>query len=103
MTDKIKFKGRKQSVRGIIGLIFGIAAMAAFLVMIILGGVYYVNVNMVFGIIGMVSFALSIAGLVLGIKALNERDIFLQIPIAGVVINGISLIIYLVLYIFGIS
>lgn len=102
MADKIKFKGRKQSTRGIIGFVFGIAALVAFLVMIILGGVYYVTVNLAFGITGIVAFALSIAGLVLGIKALNERDIFLQLPIAGVVLNGISLVIYLVLYIFGI-
>lgn len=103
MADRLKFKGRKQSARGITGMIFGITTLIAAALMIILNGVYYVNTEILYGIIGVVCFFLNVAGLVLGLKAIRERDVFPKIPITSIVLNSISLIVYIVIYTFGIG
>lgn len=103
MADRLKFKGRKQSVRGITGMVFGILALLAAIVMIILNGIYYVNTEILYGIIGVVCFFMSVAGFILGLMAIKERDVFPKIPVTSIVLNSISLIVYIVIYIFGIS
>lgn len=103
MIDRVKFRGRKQSARGIIAFIMGCVTVVALLVMVILNGVYNVSGGNVFGIIGIFSFAIAIAGFVIALMSMKERDIFLGIPIAAISLNGISVIVYFVLYILGLS
>lgn len=99
--NRLKFKGRKQSVRAIIALIMACAAISALFIMVILNGIYYVDINIIFGIAGILAFGISIAGFVLAITSMKERDIFYGIPITAISMNGISIVVYFVLYIMG--
>jgi len=45
---------------------------------------------------------LALLGFVLSYKALKQRDIFYRFPMAGLITNGLMLIIFMVIYILGI-
>ncbi len=101
--NRVKFKGRKQSPRGVAAFIMGCVVIIALVTMIILNGVYYVDGDGAFGVIGILSFVMSVAGFVLALMSIKERDIFLGIPVTAISLNGISVIVYFVLYILGLS
>ena len=86
------FTDKKNPQNGIMSAILGmIAVVSVFL------AVYFTYLNegvapMQYGCVILLSLLFSIIGMVLGIKAFTEKDIFIFFPIAGVVLNAISII-----------
>lgn len=98
--EAVKFRGRHHSWRAILFLAVGSLALVAFFVMSFWAAVHEGAVFS-FGIIGLIGMALSVAGIVFCAKAMSERDVFLSVPIAGIVVNGLSFLIYLIAYVVG--
>jgi len=83
--------------------VIGIVTALGFITTCILSGIYRGEGGLIFGLIGILLFALSILGFILSYKALKQRDIFYRFPMTGLITNGIMLIVYLVIYIMGIA
>ena len=98
----VKFRGRHNSWRAILFLITGSLALILFLVLAILTAVRGESAFS-FGVMGVIAAVLSLVGVIVSAVAAGERDIFVSVPIAGMIVNGISFILYVVIYILGIS
>ena len=87
----VKFRGRHNSRLAVLFLVTGIAALVLFVVLSVLSAIR-----------GETPFSFGIAGVTAGIIATRERDIYMKVPIAGMIINGISMILYVIVYVLGI-
>lgn len=98
--DSVKFRGRHHSWRAIIFLIVGSLALVAFFVMSFWAALHEGAVFS-FGIIGLLTMAATLAGVIICARAMNERDVFISLPIAGIAVNGVAFLIYLIAYVVG--
>ncbi|WMJ89640.1 DUF6142 family protein [Anaerocolumna sp. MB42-C2] len=97
-----KFSGRSHSVKGIISVIIGVFTLITLLILSIISSLSKGNGGWIIGLIGMLLFAISIAGFVLGIKACREKEIHYAAPVTGMVLNGFLSIFFFVLYMVGV-
>ena len=97
----IKFQGRNHSKRGIFSFLIGLAVIGTFLTISFISGTHHGNGGLYLGVIGMISFVISILGFLLGIKSFKEKDIFYVAPILGLGTNGIMTVTLFCLYIVG--
>jgi purine-nucleoside phosphorylase len=99
--ETYKFTGRSHSIKGIVSAVTGGVGVVSILVLFILSGVYRGNGSILFGAGGMLLFALTVTGFILGVKACTEKEIYYTAPITGMVTNGILSIMLFILYIMG--
>lgn len=99
----IRFQGRNHSKRGVFSLLIGILVIAAFIAVSVISGMNQGNGASILGAIGIIAFAISIVGFLLGIKSFKEKDIFYVAPVIGVGSNGIMIIVLFSLYIIGLA
>ncbi|MBO4414476.1 MAG: hypothetical protein J5824_00670 [Lachnospiraceae bacterium] len=99
--ETVKFRGRHVSKSGMTVLITGSISIVALIVLCIVSAVNG-GVSEIAGIVAMVAAVISILGLIMSIIATRERDIYLAIPIAGMVVNGVSFTMYAIIFIMGI-
>jgi uncharacterized membrane protein (UPF0136 family) len=99
----VKFTDKKHSFRGIVSLILGILSGIAFLILSYLSSLSKGNGGLAFGVAGMILFVMSIVGLVLSIKSFKETDIYFTASIIGLILNGLFVCLYFILYIIGLS
>lgn len=98
--EKVKFRGRHNSARAVLFLVTGsltIITLIAFFIFSAVNGA----VGFPIGLVAMLCAILSLVGLIVSAKATNERDIYTLVPIIGTVVNGISLVIYIIVYVMG--
>lgn len=100
--ETVKFRGRHVSARALVFLITGILSIIVYIVLTVVT-VASGGAPAIFGTIGLLAAALSLAGVIISAKATGERDIFVSVPIAGMIVNGISFLTYVITYIVGIS
>ena len=100
--ENVKFRGRHVFPRALIFLITGVLTVVAYIVIAVLT-VSRGGTDTTMGVLATVSALVSLIGLIASIRAMEERDIFLSVPIAGMVVNGISFLIYVVTYIVGLA
>lgn len=100
--ESIQFSGRRHTALGILSAVVGIITFAGFIVTCFVSGIYGGESGFLIGLIGFLLFALALLGFVLSYKALKQRDIFYRFPMAGLITNGLMLIIFMVIYILGI-
>lgn len=98
--NAVKFRGRHHSWRAILFLIVGSLALVAFFVMSFWAALHE-GAMFSFGIIGLIAMLITLTGVIFCARAMNERDVFISVPIAGIVVNGIGFIIYLIAYVVG--
>ena len=79
----------------------GIASTILFLVLCILSGQAGGNAGIWIGIWGVVLAVINIWGFVLGMISLKLENIRQLFPSLGVIINGLMVLMYLVIYIIG--
>ncbi len=99
--EVFKFSGRSHSVRGVISVIAGFVTLIALLVLSVVSSFSKGNGGLIIGIIGMLLFAISVAGFILGIKSCREKEIYYAAPVTGMVLNGFLSIIFFILYMLG--
>lgn len=98
---KIKFRGEQQSKRGIFSFIIAIFVVVSFIVLSLISSMAKGAGGIELGAIGLLCFAFAIYGFLLAIKATKEKDIFYKLPIASMILNGLFIILYFVLYLIG--
>lgn len=99
----IKFVGRKHSKYGLISTIIGGISSAILLSMIYVTIRSNGTTEVWLGLLGLLLLMVSLAGLILGVSGLKQKDIFYTLPILGVAINGVLFISMVVLYFLGLS
>ena len=98
--ETIKFRGRHVPKTALFMLITGGLALILLIVMIIIASVTH-SESVAGGITGCIAAVLSLVGLILSAFSLYERDIYTAVPIAGMIVNGVSLLAYLIIYTLG--
>lgn len=101
--DAYKFSDKKHSIKGLISFSMGIISCIGLLVLCYLSSLSAGNGGLLLGVIGMIMCIFSIVGFITGVKSCKEKDIYYKAPIMGFVLNGFIAVIYLILYMLGIS
>lgn len=96
----VKFRGRHNSWRAVTALVTGSLAIILFIVMSAMAAASKGS-DIFFGVAGIASMLVSLAGVVVSAKATREKDIFVSVPIAGMIVNGSAFLLYLVIYVLG--
>ena len=97
-----KFMGRSHSRNGVVSMLIGLVCITTFLSLVIISGVQLWAGSMLLGVVGMVTFVISIFGFILGVKSFQEKDIYYVAPVVGLGSNGIIMITLFCLYIVGV-
>ncbi len=98
--ESVKFRGRHHSHRAIMFLTTGIVCLVAVPVLSIVS-IITEGTEDIFGITGIAGLIMSVLGIVMSVLSMKERDIFIKDSVVGIVINSVSALIYLILYIRG--
>ena len=96
----VKFRGRHNSWRAVLFLITGSIAIAVLITLSILSAVKGEAV-FAYGVAGMAAALVSLIGLIVSIVATRERDVYVSVPIAGMIVNGIAFLMYVIIYVLG--
>ena len=99
--NTIKFRSRKQSVKGIVALIIAACAILATVVLIAVTAGAGGNTGILTGVLALLIMAIAAVGFVLALRALYERDVLSVLPITALLLNGFIVIFYLCLYVIG--
>ena len=99
--ESIKFSGRSHSIKGMISFAIGLIIILTLLVLVFISSLSSGNGGIQYGFIGLVLAFIAIYGFALGIKACKEKEIFYTAPISGLVINGLLIVVFIILYLVG--
>lgn len=98
--DSVKFRGRHNSIRAIIYIATG--AISLILVPILWTLAAKRGSTPVWmGVVGIIAAVVSLVGTVGCLRASRERDVYVAQPVAGLAVNGIAFVVYLIIYTIG--
>lgn len=100
---RAKFSGRKQSIRGLVGLGLSITAMISLLVMINIAFVKEGNAQLLLGSFGVLTIVGFTGGTVLDIMALKEEEVYKVVPVVGTVLGILGMLAGSSIYIMGMT
>lgn len=101
--ESFKFSDKKHSVRGLISLVMGILSCVCLLILFYISSLSAGNGGLLLGAVGMAMCVFSIVGFVIAVKACKEKEIYYNVPILGLALNGFLSVTYLILYMLGFS
>jgi hypothetical protein len=99
--DMIRFSGRKHSATGIWSAITGILAVLGFAAISSVSGAMGGKGGIILGFSGVFLLLLAAFGFYLSCKAFKQRDVFYRFPVIGGILNGVMIIVFIVIYIYG--
>lgn len=97
----ISFSSKVVPKEGIAAIITGIVSIILFLILSVYSTLKRGEASLFIGVIGMAAFILALAGFIVSLRAMKKDNVFLKIPIYGVAINTFAVILYLILYFYG--
>ena len=86
------FTDKKNPERGIMSAILGVIACVSVCLAVYLTSQNKGAAPMQYGSVILLSMVFSIVGMVLGILAMLEKDIFRMFPVLGIILNSLTLI-----------
>lgn len=98
----MSFSSKIIPKEGIGAIISGIISILIFFGLSVYSTIKRGEAETVVGMTGMGAFLLAILGFVVSLKVLKKDNVFLKVPIYGLIINTASLILYIILYFYGI-
>lgn len=98
----VKFRGRHISGKSVFFLVTGSITLVMLVMLPVLSsqGLSY---GAAFGIIGTICAIADLLGLIVCVVATNETDVVLKHPIAGMIVNGIAMVCYVIVYFLGMA
>lgn len=100
--DSVRFRGRHVSPRSVVFLVTGSLSLIALPVLCIISAAIE-DAVFALGVTGFCAGILSLIGLINSVRTFRERDIYLGISVAGMIVNGVTLVIYVIIYFLGLS
>ena len=98
--NNVQFRKNGYTSKAITALIAGVITFVIFIVLIIWAGVKE-DTPKAFAICGTAALVVSFIGLIVSIKCVKEQESGYAVPYAGMAVNGITFITYMVTYILG--
>lgn len=98
----MRFHGRKQSGNGVAGFVISVVCVVAFLILCVISAAAKGESGMLLGVFGILVMAGCGVSLRFCLKALKERDVYVKLPFAGMIISGVMLVLLFCLYVTGI-
>ncbi|MBO4420601.1 MAG: hypothetical protein IKW90_02055 [Lachnospiraceae bacterium] len=99
--NNVQFRKSGYSAKAIAALIAGILTMIVFLILVFYSGIKE-ETPKAFAVCGTAALVVSFIGLLVSMKCVREQDGGYKVPYAGMAINGITFLTYIVTYILGI-
>ncbi len=97
------FHGRKRSKTGVAGFGVSVVCVVAFFVLCIISAVAKGKSGEYIGALGLFVMAGCGVSFWLSLKGLKEKDVYIKLPFAGMIISGVMLVLLFCLYIMGIQ
>lgn len=98
----MSFSSKVVPREGVIAIFLGIFSILFFLGLAIFSTIQRGEGGRGMGALGMGAFLLALIGFVLSLRTIRRDNIIVKIPMYGVIINMIAVILYLILYFYGI-
>ena len=96
------FTTRHYSFMSIIGILLGVMCIGIVITMVVHSYYNAGNVEQGFGAIGLFSVITNIIGILCGVVSLGERDIYISPAIIAIVINGVTILGWIVMIIISV-
>ena len=96
------FTSRHQSEIGILSLILAVASLGGMVGAIIVSFLERGEAALRLGVVGLFAVLADVVGIVAGCMSLQERDIFVWVPRAGLIFNLLVLVLWIFLIISGV-
>ena len=100
-NDGLRLTNKRHPGIAILSTVLGIVSFVFFAVLCVISGKTGGMAGIEIGLLGLVSFAISIAGFILACLSLRLEEIRPLFPTLGAVINGLLMLMYLIVYILG--
>lgn len=100
--DGMHFHSRKRSQKGIAGFVLSMVSVVLFLVLCILSAIAKGDAGAYVGGFGLLVMINCIFAFILSLQGLKERDVYVKLPFAGLLISGALFVFLFCLYILGI-
>ncbi len=101
--SSLHFTGKRVSGLGIGATVMGAIGWLVFLALSIYSASMDGQAETFVGLIGLLDAVLSLVGVIVSYRALQERDIYYVMPIIGIILNGLLFVLYFSLYFMGIA
>jgi len=101
--SSLRFSGRKHSRKGVISTVIAGIGWCIFIALCVASAVAAGAAEPVVGVIGIIDALFVLAGMIMGFKGFQEREVYYVLPTTGVVLNGILFVIYFSLYFMGVA
>ncbi|MCR5520833.1 MAG: hypothetical protein K6F44_02845 [Lachnospiraceae bacterium] len=98
--ESVKFRGRHHSHRAVVFLVTGSVCLVAFIVLSVICAVTDTESELI-GFFGIAGLIMSVLGIVMSVLSMKERDIYISDSVAGIAVNSVATLIYLIIYIRG--
>ena len=99
----LRFSGKRTSGIGVGATVMGAIGWIVFAALSVYSASVDGQAEIFVGGIGLLDAFLSIAGMIMAYRALQERDVHYVVPIIGMALNAILFIVYFSLYFMGIA
>ena len=99
--NNVQFRKSGSSPKAVAALLAGVLTMIVFLVLVFYSGIKE-ETPKAFAICGTAALVVSFIGLLVSMKCVREQDGGYKVPYAGMAVNGITFLTYIVTYILGI-
>ncbi len=102
-NDGLRLTDKRHPGLGILSTVLALASLILFGAVCFVSGTNRGNSGLGVGLVGVLCFLISIAGFICAWISLHQENIRPHFPTIGSVLNGLMMIMYLMLYIWGTS
>lgn len=99
---KMSFSSKEVPKEGVIAILMGIFSLLLFVILVIYSTYKRGEADIFAGAVGLIAFFTSLVGFGISLRTMKRDNIVIKFPVYGVLVNTISLFIYLILYFYGI-
>ena len=98
---ELRLTDKKHPILGIWSVLIGVFAFIMFIATCFISGDNGGKGGMLVGVVGILCFIISISGFILSWMSLRKENIRYLFPTIGAVVNGLQIIGYMIVYIWG--
>ncbi len=98
---ELRLTDKKHPISGIWSVLIGVFALIMFIATCFISGDNGGKGGMIVGVVGILCFIISISGFILSWMSLRKENIRYLFPTIGAVVNGLQIIGYMIVYIWG--
>ena len=102
-NDGLRLTDKKHPKMGIVSTILALVSLLLFAAICFWSGTQRGSLGLYAGAVGLLCFAISVAGFVCAWMSLHQENIRTLFPTIGSVVNGLMMVLYLLLYVWGAS